>query len=70
LGVLGRNLNVLECSLGMLGCVLDVLGRSLGMLGCSAEAQSGPAVVTNPACYTRDATKLLVQLDVLCNVAV
>ena len=30
----------------------------------------GDAVSSNHACYTRDATKLLVLLDVLCNVAV
>ena len=30
---------------------------------------SSAPVATNPACYTRGATKLLVQLDVLCNVA-
>jgi hypothetical protein len=44
-----------------------VLGRSLGMLERSADmlvAKLGTPTPINPVCYTRDATKLLVQFDV------
>ena len=62
LGVLWRNLNVLWRSLGMLGRSSDVLGCSLGVLGRNLIVLG----LIDLACYTRGATKLLVQFDVLC----
>ena len=68
--------NVLWPSLGVLGGSLGVLGTNLVNLSGHAGGQcwragrqSGRAALINPVCYTREATTLLVQLDVLCIVA-
>ena len=77
--ILGRSLGVLGRSLGMLGRSLGVLGRSFGCAvwacwvgwvgGWGGWVGGWVGGWGNGACYTRGATKLLVQLDVLCNVA-
>ena len=83
LGVLGASLDVLGISLGVLGIGLGMLvliwtcWRSVwgavpiwGAHACNQiTCPIGYAVLINSVCCTRGATRSLVQLDVLCNVA-
>ena len=82
LAILGANLTILDTNLASLGSSSSLaqfghLGRQLlnltdhlELLGLDVKKHSphrpGPI---NPACYTKDATKLLVQFEMPCYVA-